>query len=344
MAEVVVGEVLHLDLVGRAGETRRVRRRNNRVGEFPDAADRILEAAVTVDHDFDVFAGRFKEAGVQLGDERIGVAREELDLFFGGFVGAEQTVVFVIAAAVDGAGEDIVERVEAFGTGGGQTALGALARMDVAADDVFGVVQDVGGVVGEDDLHVVAEALVVFDVVNTGETVDGRTEGLAEFFFGEAVGVGVDALFIEQVGVDQLVADFVRRVGELDDQFFAAFGKRRKTNGKTVAAHDRENKADRVGAELRLGVFGDLCGRRVVALGARNDGFGHADDVTVFDGEFFLGRGGENVVADHFGQRVAFAEHGHDNAAGCDTGHTHKNQSFRIATRFSCKSGGIVLV
>ena len=60
--------------------------------------------------------------------------------------------------------------------------------MDVAVENVLCVLEDVSGVVGEDNLDVVAQTLVVLDVVNTCESVlCVIAEYVSEFFLVEAV-------------------------------------------------------------------------------------------------------------------------------------------------------------
>lgn len=79
------------------------------------------------------------------------VAREELDAALGRLVAAEQAVIGVEAAFVDRGGEDVVEAVDRLGARRAQKALGALAGVDVAAEDVLRMVEDGGGTVCEDN-------------------------------------------------------------------------------------------------------------------------------------------------------------------------------------------------
>ena len=82
--------------------------------------------------------------------------------------------------------------------------------MDIAVQNVFGVVQNGFSVVGEDDLAFCAsffdEAAVEFQIVNAGEWVENFAEQFAVLSFGQYVGPWVNAFFVQQFFVDQMVA------------------------------------------------------------------------------------------------------------------------------------------
>ena len=87
-----------------------------------------------------------------LGDSHA-VAREQLDLFLGRLVGAEQTVIGIVAAAVHGSGQKVVKPEDNARTRLLQKPLGALARMDIAGNDGVRIVEQRGHAVAEDQLR-----------------------------------------------------------------------------------------------------------------------------------------------------------------------------------------------
>ena len=100
--------------------------------------------------------------------------------------------------------------------------------MDVAAENVLGVVQDGPAVVGQDHLHLTAAALddflVVGDIVHAGEDMLVVAEEGAEFLLGEDILVGVHALLVHQVQVHQVVAHLVGGIAEHEDDLLGAGG------------------------------------------------------------------------------------------------------------------------
>lgn len=71
-----------------------------------------------------------------------GVPGKELHAAVIGLVGAQKAVLGVITAAVHGGGEQVIQTQDTPGAGGLQQALGALAGVDVTADDGVGVGED----------------------------------------------------------------------------------------------------------------------------------------------------------------------------------------------------------
>ena len=174
--KVVVRQILQLQLVGGALQAGGVGGGDHRVGQLPDLAHRILEGAVAVDHDLHVLAGGLQQLVLDVLHQTLAVPGEELDLVLGGLVGAQQAVAGVVAAAVHRGGEDLVQAEHTLCAGGLEQALGAGAGVDVAGQNVLGVVQNGPGVVGEEDLHLRAalpdELGVVVHIVHAGEGVD----------------------------------------------------------------------------------------------------------------------------------------------------------------------------
>ena len=96
--EVVVCKILELKLVGCTNKTVGICRRYYRVCKLPYLTLGILEGTVAVNHDLNVLAGFFKNILLDVKNNVLTVAGEELDLILGALVRAEKTVLFVAAA------------------------------------------------------------------------------------------------------------------------------------------------------------------------------------------------------------------------------------------------------
>ena len=103
-----------------------------------------------------MLAGGFEYAALNIKNEALAVAGEELYFILGGFVGAEKTVFFVVAAAVNGGGENIVKSENGFCAGVFKNTLGAGAGVNIAGKDGVGVVKDCFCVVCKDDFNLCA--------------------------------------------------------------------------------------------------------------------------------------------------------------------------------------------
>ena len=171
-----------------------------------------------------------------------------------------------------------------------------------------------------DEVHVIGH------VVHAGKGVELIAEELAVFFEAQYVAVGVDALFVHHVDVDQVIADLVRGVREHQHDFLCAFGNSAQTDGKAVAAENGEDDADRLSAKLLANVERDVVDRCVVSLRSGNDGFGHRDDVAVTNFKALLLRGLQDTVNDDFTQIVALADDRGANASGYGSHHAAHEQ------------------
>ena len=217
-----------------------------------------------------MLAGGVQHALLDVQHQRAAVAGKELDLVLGGLVGAQQTVLFVVAAAVHRRGEDLVQTVDRLRAGGLEQSLGARAGVNVAGEDTVGILEDVLRVVGEDDLRLGAAAFhqlgVVGHVVNAGELVLHLAEQGAELLQRQHVAVGVDAGGVHRIEADERVAHLVGRIAEHQHHLAAALGDAAQQNGKAVARKDRENHADRTAAELGAHICGNIINACIVAL------------------------------------------------------------------------------
>ena len=192
--------------------------------------------------------------------------------------------------------------------------------MDIAAKNLFGIVQNGAAVVGQNDLHLTATALdqlfVIGDVVHPGKGVAGRPEQLMKTLFGEHIGPGIDSLFIQCVQIHQMISHFIGRIAEHKYDFFGAHGDALEAHGKTVAAEDGENHAHGLSAEFALHILGDLLHGGIVALGPGYHRFGHGDDILVMNLKAAAFRSAEHAVHYDLADVVPFPDDGGPNAPG----------------------------
>ena len=208
VCKIVVSKILELKLVGGAFQTGGISGGNNGVSQLPDLANGILECAVAIDHDFNTLAGLLQEGSLDRHDQVGALSGEQLDGGLGGLVGAQQAVLLVVAVAVNGLGQDVVQAADSLSTGSQQQTLGTCTGVDVAGQDVLGVGQDCTAVICEDDLSLSAfltdQIAVVLDIVNAGEGVDIVAKQLTVLFFGQGIGEGVDFRSVQLIEGDQL--------------------------------------------------------------------------------------------------------------------------------------------
>ena len=149
------------------------------------------------------------------------------------------------------------------------------------------------------------------------------------------VGVGIDAVLVQTVDAYEFVAHLVGGVGEHKDDFLASHRYAAEADGEAVAAEDGEDDAD--GASAGLGAY-VLCNRAdgcIIALRARDDGLGHADDVAVTDFEAFFLCGFQHTVGNYFCQIVALPDNGATDAAGHGPDSSFMDAHRMLYNRFS---------
>ena len=133
---------------------------------------------------------------------------------------------------------------------------------------------------------------------------------------GEHVLVGVHALLVHQVQVDEVVAHLVGGVAEHEDDLLGAGGDALEADGETVPAEDGEDHAHSVVAELAADVSGDLVHGGVIALGAGHNGLGHGHHVPVIQLETSAFGSGQNAVHHDLSDVVSFPDDGSTDASG----------------------------
>ena len=126
-------------------------------------------------------------------------------------------------------------------------ALGAVAGVDIAAEDIPGEVHDRLRTVGKDDLALRAlflyEVLVILNVVHAGEGVAHIAEVAAVLGQAEHVAVGVHTALVQRVEVKEVVANLVAGIAEHEHHFPAAAGDAAQADGEAVAGEDGEHHA-----------------------------------------------------------------------------------------------------
>ena len=329
LCKVVVGQVFELQLVGRTLKAGGVSGGDDRIGQLPDLADGIFEGAVTIDHNLNMFPGFLQQILLDGIDERLAVAGEKLDLVLGGLIGAEQTVILIVPAAIDGGGQDLIHSVNAFGAGGQKKPLGTGAGVDVAVDDVFGVLQNLTRVIGKNHFDFGAgladQIGIELHVIHAGETVLLKAEQLAILRQIQNIAVGINPVGVQIVQIDQMVPHFVRGIGEHEDDFLGAFRKPAQADGKAVAAEDRENHADGLSAKLGADICGDIVNTGIIALRTGDDSLRHADNVTITDSKAFALGGLKDTIDNDRSQVISLTDDGSADASGYSSNHAaHK--------------------
>ncbi len=112
-----------------------------------------------------------------------------------------------------------------------------------------------------------------------------------------------------------MVAHLVRRKSQLDVQLVKPHGNALEQQRKAVAAQDGMDNARHPAREFVPHIGGYLFHSGIIALGARQGGFGYADHIPIFYGETFVLGGLEHTLAGQLRQIISLAENGRANAA-----------------------------
>ena len=175
-------------------------------------------------------------------------------------------------------------------------------------------------IICQHDLHLAAaagdEVLVVLDVVHAGEDVLVVAEELPVLGLGEHVLVGVHALLVHQVDVDEVVAHLVGGIAEHEDDLLGAGGDALEADGEAVPAQDGEDHAHGVVPEFGADVGGDLVHGGIVALGPGHHGLRHRHHVLVVELEARALGSGEHAVHHDLGDVISLPNDGSTDASG----------------------------
>ena len=206
-------------------------------------------------------------------------------------------------------------------------------------EHILGVVQNGPGVVGKYHFHLstalLDQAAVILHVVNTGKGVLDVAEQLPITLFVQYILVGVYALLVHQVPINQVVAHFIGGVAEHQDYLLAALGDAPQADGKAVTAEDGENHTHSLSAQLGANILSDVVNGDIVALRAGHDGFGHSHDVPVSGSQSFL-HSLTDTVHNDLGQVISLTNDGSSD--------THRNGTKHPAhTIHSCSSNRLAI-
>ena len=276
-----------------------------------------------------MLARRLQNALLHIEYEGLAVTREELDLVLGRLVGAEQTVLFVAAAAVYGSVEDLVEVANDLCARLHEDALGARSGMDAAVDDVIGICEDRFRLICKNDLDLgtclMDEVAVVLDIVHAGELVLVHAEQLAIACLGEYIRVGIDARSIQLVKGNQLVTDLIRGVIEHEHDLFRTHSDTAQTDRETVTRKDGADDTDGAAAEFGAYILGDVVHRRIVTLCACDDRLGDRNNVAVTECKSLRLRSFQHAGCNNCRKVITLADNG-----AADTSRYRADSSFVV--------------
>ena len=111
----IVSQVFQFQFTRLARQAVRESGGDHRVRQLPNFADGILEGPVPIDHDFHLLAGPCLEKVRDGIDEDLARTGKELDFLFAGLVAAEEAVAFMVAAAIPGFCQKIIQAQDPFG-------------------------------------------------------------------------------------------------------------------------------------------------------------------------------------------------------------------------------------
>ena len=225
----------------------------------------------------------------------------------------------IIAAAIYGRAQNIAEGIDFFCTGGFHAAAGTLSRMNIAAEHILGIRQDRFCVVRKYDFCFRAlffdQLCIVIHIIHACEGMLFIAEGFAVLLDRKHVGIRIDAGCIQNVLVEKMVADFVCRIAQHQNNLLGTSCNAAQADCKAVAALDRENDADGLTAEFRPDVRRYVIRRSIVAVRTGNNGFRHSDDIALVQFEAILLCRRQDRIRDDFDDIVPLPYNGRFNAS-----------------------------
>ena len=143
---------------------------------------------------------------------------EQLDLVFGGFVGAQQTISGIVAAAINRSIHNVIQTANNFSTSCLQNTFSSYTSMNIAGKNAISVVQDSFSLVSKNNLNLSTcffnQVCIIFYIVNTSEFVLVFAKQLTIFFQCQYIAVRIDACFIQLVIGQQCITNLVARIAE----------------------------------------------------------------------------------------------------------------------------------
>ena len=198
--------------------------------------------------------------------------------------------------------------------------------MNITGDDGIGVVQNGLHAVGKNHFYLGAgfpdKAGIVLHIVHASKRMDHRAELGTEALQGKNIGPGINALFIQAVHADEMVAHFIGRIAEHKDDLLAARGNAGKQHGETVAAENGEGNANGLAAGAGLYIGCDLFHCGIVALGTGHYRFSNGDNIFIVRLHTVFFQGLQDGIHSALYYIIAFPEDGGAYPANDSTKHS----------------------
>ena len=116
--------------------------------------------------------------------------------------------------------------------------------MNVRADHAICIVNNLAGVVSENDLSFCTfffdQAFIIVYIVYICECVAGISKQSFELRLRKNVLIWIDSFFVKQVEVKNVVTDFIAWIAEHQHNLFTSFGDATQADCESVSAEDRE--------------------------------------------------------------------------------------------------------
>ena len=335
VGKVVVGQELQLQLIGLARQAGGIGGGDHRVGQLPDAAHRVFEGPVAVDHHLHVQPPLLCDPGLDAVHHWLAVPGEELQLLLGGLVRAQHAVLVVIAAAVHRGGHHVSQGEDGLAHGL-EHVPGFVPGVDIAAEHLVTEGGDVAAVVGEEEGGLGPLALndlpVEVQVVDPGEGVDGGAKGFDKVGLLEVIDPAVPVLQIGRADHEG-VAHLVVGVAEQNDHLVHGPGDALQAHGEPVPAENGEDQPQLLRGEFIADILGNLIHSDIVALGPGHHGLGHGDHIPVLQGVAVCLLRRIDTVYHDIDDVVPLADDGASDASGNNACHGHVLQySSRIGS------------
>ena len=275
-----------------------------------------------------MLSGCFKDILLNLFHKPLAVTREKFYHFFIGFVCPKQAKFFIIAGAVDGGIEYFIQTKHFRSPCFFQNALGAGCSMNVTAKDMICIVENGTWIVGKNYFAVSTcfpdQLFIVFHIVYTGKTMFFISEQFTIFILRQYIRIRIDPGFFYIVQGNQMVTDFISRIGEHQNNFLCPFGNSAQANSKPVTAEDWEDHANSISTEFSPDIFCNIIYRGIVTLCPGNYRFRHCDNISVSDGKtpLLIFRGSQNRFCDQLCNVISLTDNRCPNPAGNSSNQT----------------------
>ena len=133
VSEIVICQIFQLQLIGQTVQTICIACADNGVSQLPNLTNGILECAVAINHSLYLYAGACDDFLLDFFCNLLCVLREQFDGCFCCLIGAQQTVLCIVAAAVYGCVQDFCQCQNLFAALCQNTAFGAFSVVNITA-------------------------------------------------------------------------------------------------------------------------------------------------------------------------------------------------------------------